>query len=99
MLNNYQILEQLKIIKKSLSEPYDAPKKEALEYAIVATIEKIENKEPCVFDLGHECRILTSRNCFKCSFKCNKKQFEDAQRKVKERHKKLGINLYNSNNS
>ena len=45
MLNNYQILEQLKIIKKSLSEPYDSPKKEALEYAILATIEKIENKD------------------------------------------------------
>ena len=52
MLNSYQVIQQLTIISKRLVSEYDAPKKEALEYAIRVINERIESQEPCVFDLG-----------------------------------------------
>lgn len=98
MLNNYQILTQLQIIKKQFNPVYDTPKIEALNYAILATIEKINNREPCIFDFGNTCRALVKKNCFNCNFKCSKKQYEESQKKVQERHKQIGIRTVKDKN-
>ena len=76
MLNSYQVIQQLTIISKMLVSEYDAPKKEALEYAIRVINERIESQEPCVFDLGMTCSALTSKQCIGCSFRCSKKEHE-----------------------
>ena len=93
MLNSYQVIQQLTIISKRLVSEYDAPKKEALEYAIRVINERIESQEPCVFDLGMTCRALTSKQCIGCSFRCSKKEHEHDQLKVKNRLEKLGVRV------
>lgn len=98
MLSNYQILEQLRLLKKLLTDPYDSPRKEALEYAITASIEKMENRDPCIFDFENKCRILTSKDCFQCKFKCTEKQYNDSQEKVRKRHEKIGIKVIKGKN-
>lgn len=91
MLTKYQKLQQLKLIKKLIINKYDQPKIESIDYAIQLVEKDINNSEPCVFDLGENCKILTDRICTNCSFKRTKKEYENEQNKAKKRLKKLGM--------
>lgn len=89
MLKDYQILQQLNYIKKSYE--FDAPKSEALEFAIEATQDKINKCQPCFFDHRDSCFILTKKNCLNCSFRRTKDQYMKDQAEAEERLRRRGI--------
>jgi len=93
MLNNYQKLQQLKILRNTLISEYDMPKKEALDFAIKAVEKEINQSEPCFFDDKFKCKILIERNCHNCSFRRTKEEWEKDQKRAKKRLEQLGLTV------
>lgn len=91
MLKDYQILQQLRYIKKAYE--YDQAKSEALNYAYKAAQEKITRGEPCFFDHKESCYILTKKDCFNCSFRRSEQQYQKDQEEAKERLRRRGIKV------
>lgn len=91
MLNNYQKLQQLKILRNRLTSEYDIPKKEALDFAIKVVEKEINQSEPCFFDDKFKCKILIERDCHNCSFRRTEKEWRSDQDIAKKRLKKLGM--------
>ena len=96
MLNNYQKLQQLKILRNRLTSEYDIPKKEALDFAIKVVEKEINEGEPCFFDAGFKCKILIERDCHNCSFRRTKEEWEKDQKRAKKRLVQLGVTVQKS---
>ena len=99
-LTDTQVVSQLQLIKKFCISEHDEAKNEALERAIKIMNIKIWESEPCFFDEPEleRCRVLTKRDCFKCSFKCTEKEFKEAQDRTKEKLEKRGLKVVRDSN-
>lgn len=54
-------------------------------------VEDSEELEPCYFDAGRNCSILTKKRCTRCAFYVTESGYEEKKQKASERIKTLSI--------